>query len=109
MTPDQAAHILEPVWLGLLAARLRLAEQANEAEKLTGREAASELEIIGQAKDYLEGLDRRFSREGMTTALALGNRVCLWPVSPSLSAYQSVVKRYLSTRPDAAALLERGA
>lgn len=106
MTPQDAAKILEPAWMGLLAARVRLAEAFAEAEKLTGRDAWRQISDLVSAEAYLAELARRFEPAGLDAVLELADGTRLtWPTAPADGAQREAQRRYLENRPEAVAAL----
>lgn len=103
MTPEEAAYILEPIWLGFAAARWRLAEVHEHGEGLESALAqARHLSDLQDASTYLATVLRNYlcpESGGLLTALRVGAAVHTWPNAhpPGLARTQAEI-RYFAKR-----------
>lgn len=103
MTPEEAAFVLEPIWLGFAAARWRLAEihervDPTDSALTQARHAAD----IQDASTYLATVLRNYlcpESGGLLTALKAGAAVHTWPNAypPGLARTQAEI-RYFAKR-----------
>lgn len=112
MTPAQAAHILEPLWVGLEAALERLHEAtaaaSAEACATPGGSTLKELFRFYQAEDFLLAFGRRMDAEYLdAVALDLGNgKAAFWPCMVNPQAQRDAVERWLAKNPKVRAARE---
>ncbi|HWQ08177.1 MAG TPA: hypothetical protein VN436_03685 [Holophaga sp.] len=102
MNPDQAAHVLEPIWAGFLAARLRLGDVRESIEPGTSLGAiARHVCDCDDAADYLETVQARFlaSETGGLMTILQGRGNHTWPnVYPDPGAMRRVRIAYHAHR-----------
>jgi hypothetical protein len=82
MTPDQAAHVLEPIWAGFVAARLRLGDVRERVEALPSLGAiARHVCDCDDAAAYLETVLTRYlaADTGGLLTVFQGRRNHAWP------------------------------
>lgn len=108
MTSAEMDRIMEPVWVGFVAAQCRLLEAREAAEDTAGRAAWLEMGDLQRVGEYLQELSRRVSVDGLHAALSLPEGgVATLKVPPSRGAAEAAAARYLAHNPKAAELLER--
>lgn len=83
MTPEEAAFVLEPIWLGFAAARWRLAEVHDRMDPMESALAqARRASDLQDASTYLATVLRNYlcpESGGLLTALKAGAAVHTWP------------------------------
>lgn len=101
MTPAQAAHILEPLWVGLEASLERLHEASADACATPGETTVRELARFHQAQDFLLAFGRRLDAEHLdAVALDLGSgKVAFFPCMVHPQAQRDAVARWLAKNP----------
>lgn len=101
MTPEQAAHIMEPLWIGLEASLERLADATEALCQTPGESTVRELAEFYQAQDFLLAMGRRLDAHHLdVTALELGNgKVVFWPCLVNFQHQRDAIARWLSKNP----------
>jgi len=95
MSPTEAAHILAPIHIGLLAARLRIQEAREAAESLKGREASRALADLEDAEDFIQARAAQWDPAGMLAAVEHGGRVNTWPNAlPDRAALDALINAW---------------
>ena len=96
LTQEQAARILEPIWIGFEAALIRIEE---ELENLAPFEHATAGELY-EASAYLKHRARNYQSSGLLIALDRGGKVLLWPnVIPTEAQRQATLGVWIEKSP----------
>lgn len=101
MTPQDAARILAPIRIAFLAARIRVREQREDAQKLFGSAAYRALADLDAAEEYLMAREVQWDFAGLLSVAMRGDRPCTWPnVIPDPEAMAASLDAWTSSKPE---------
>lgn len=102
MTPEQAAHILTPLWIGVEAALERLAVHRAQALANAAESNTRELVRFNQAEDFILALGRRVDASTVDAVAldTLHGKVAIFPLSVPQRDQAEAINRWLDANPD---------
>lgn len=107
MTPQDAARILAPIRNAFLAARIRVREQREEAQKQFGSAAYRALADLDAAEEFLMAREAQWDFAGLLSVAMHGDRPCTWPnVIPDPEVMAASLDAWTSSKPELRAKVE---
>lgn len=101
MTPDQAASILEPLWIGVEASLERIAALRLEAMSPDAALTMRELNRLNMAEDFVLAIGRRLDGAHVDAVAldAMNGKFVIFPSSVPPQAQREAVERWLERTP----------
>jgi hypothetical protein len=101
MTPDQAASILEPLWIGAEASLERIAALRKEAMSPDAASTLKELQHLAMAEDFILAVLRRLDAAHVDAVAmdGMNGKYVIFPCSVPPKAQADAVARWLARTP----------